>query len=76
MEYTIWPDVRSDLAATRQGAAVFLVNLDGIYGSGSRQNWVTRWTNIGDAEYVLGDRSMKEGFLDEASESWLRDMSN
>lgn len=71
MEYTAWPDVRSDLASTRQGAAVFLDNLDGIYGSASRQNWIARWTNIGDAQYLLGDRRMKEWVFEEASEAWL-----
>lgn len=71
MEYTAWPHMRSDLCSTRQGAAVFLDNLDSIYGTTSRQDWGARWTSIGHAQYLLGDQNLKKGASAEAIEAWL-----
>lgn len=66
-----WPHARGDLASTRRGAAVFLDNIDGIYASTTRQNWVARWTNIGDAHCRVGDLNIDKGAFGEATEAWL-----
>ncbi|MGY4447384.1 hypothetical protein ACVWZR_002044 [Bradyrhizobium sp. i1.3.1] len=66
-----WPHVRGDLASTRRGATVFLDDLEGVYGAISRQNWVARWTNIGDAHCVVGDHNIEKGTFKEATEAWL-----
>lgn len=66
-----WPHVRSDLASTRRDAAVFLDNLEGVYGAMSRQNWVKRWTDIADAHCLVGDLDVEKGAFDEAAEAWL-----
>lgn len=65
-----WPDVRNDLASTRQGAAAFLNNLD-AYGAVNRQNWGARWTSIGDAHCLFGDLNSEKGAVDQAAKAWL-----
>ncbi|MFB9263091.1 hypothetical protein ACFFWD_07895 [Bradyrhizobium erythrophlei] len=73
MESTAWPDVRSDLASTRRGAAIFLDNLaDGVIcGATGRQTWAAKWTEIGDAQCLLADRNINKKAFDEAAEAWL-----
>lgn len=66
-----WPYVRTDLASTRKGAAVFMDPLDAVYGAVGRQNWIDRWTKIGDAHRVSGDRHIERRAFDEAAEAWL-----
>lgn len=66
-----WPHVRSDLASTRQDAAAFLDNLDGVYGASSRRSWVKRWTDIADAHCLVGDLDIEKGAFDDAAEAWL-----
>ncbi|WFU31368.1 alpha/beta hydrolase [Bradyrhizobium brasilense] len=63
-----WPHLRGDLTATRRCAAVFLDNLEEIY---ARQNWVSRWTNIGDANCLFADLNIKKGAFEKATEAWL-----
>ncbi|RZN06018.1 hypothetical protein CWO91_29865 [Bradyrhizobium genosp. SA-3] len=60
-----------DLASTRRGAAVFLDNLEDIALAIGRHNWVARWTNIGDAHFVLSEKNFKKGALAEATDAWL-----
>ncbi|WP_407175481.1 hypothetical protein [Bradyrhizobium sp. STM 3562] len=52
---------------------MFLDNLsaDVICGAMGRQNWVARWTEIGDAQCLLADLNIKKGAFDEATEAWL-----
>lgn len=71
MECAAWPHVRGDLASTRLRAAMFLDNLEGTVGAMSRQNWVTRWTDIGDAHCLAGDLNIGKGAFDGATEAWL-----
>lgn len=73
MEYAACPQVRGDLASTRRDAAVFLDNLPvaAIYGAMGRQDFVARWTKIGDAHCHLADLNIKKGAVDEATEAWL-----
>ncbi|MGY4167695.1 hypothetical protein ACVIM8_001768 [Bradyrhizobium sp. USDA 4529] len=71
MDCAAWPHVRCDLASTRQGAAVFLENLDDVCDAAGRQNRVERWTAIGDAHCLLCDRYIKQEAFDEATEAWL-----
>lgn len=66
-----WPHISGDLASTRRGAAVFLDNLEDISRAIVRQNWVARWTNIGDAHCVLCEMNLKKGALAEATNAWL-----
>ncbi|UPJ47860.1 alpha/beta hydrolase [Bradyrhizobium sp. 200] len=73
MEYAAWPQVRGDLSSARRAAAAFLDNLtfEDRSGAADRQNWVARWTGIGDEHGVLGDRNIRSGALHEAIEAWL-----
>ncbi|WP_342710022.1 hypothetical protein AAFG13_37485 [Bradyrhizobium sp. B124] len=41
------------------------------YGSAHRQSWVTRWTEIGDAQCLRADLKIKQMAFDEATEAWL-----
>lgn len=66
-----WPYVKGDLVSTRRGAAVFLDNLESIYATIGRQNWVKRWTDVGDAHCLVGDLKIEKGAFDEATEAWL-----
>ncbi|WP_247566700.1 alpha/beta hydrolase [Bradyrhizobium sp. 151] len=36
-----------------------------------RQDWIARWTNIGDHHCLLGESNIKNGAVDEATEAWL-----
>ncbi len=73
MESATGPHVRSDLAFTRRGAAMFLDNFapDVICGAIGRQNWVARWTEIGDAQCRRADLNIRRKAFDEAGEAWL-----
>ena len=66
-----WPHVRGDLASTRRDAAVFLDNLEGICGATGRQDWVERWTTIGDAHSLVGDVNIENEAFNQATEAWL-----
>ncbi|MDE5458962.1 alpha/beta hydrolase [Bradyrhizobium sp. CSA112] len=50
---------------------MFLDKLEDIDGAVGRQNWVTRWANIGDAHFHLADLNIKKKAFDEATEAWL-----
>lgn len=65
------PHIRGDLASTRRDAAVFLDNLEGIYGATGRQEWVERWTTIGDAHSLVGDLNIENEAFNQATEAWL-----
>ncbi|MGX1350595.1 hypothetical protein AB7M49_004171 [Bradyrhizobium elkanii] len=72
MEYAAGRNVRGYLSFARQDAAAFLDNLpfediDDVV----RQNWITRWTKVGDEHCLLGDLDIKRGAFDEATEAWL-----
>ncbi|WP_027534384.1 S9 family peptidase [Bradyrhizobium sp. WSM3983] len=73
MEYAGWCNVRGDLWSARRAAAAFLDNLPVEENSGAigRQNWIARWTKIGDEQSLLGDLNIKNGAFDEATEAWL-----
>ncbi|VIO70055.1 hypothetical protein CI1B_29290 [Bradyrhizobium ivorense] len=71
MEITALPFLMGQLASARQRAAVFLDNLDDIYATAARQDWVARWTDIGDSQYRLGDLKIRDCVADEAAEAWL-----
>lgn len=71
MESVASPHVGGDLASIRREAAVFLDNLEDIYGATGRQDWVSRWTNIGDAHRLVGDLNGKKGGFLKATEAWL-----
>lgn len=73
MLHAPWPRVRGDLGSTRRGAAAFLENLPIEENCRAivRQNWVTRWTEIGDAHRHLADQNAKMGAFDQATEAWL-----
>ncbi|MET4328679.1 hypothetical protein ABIB80_004514 [Bradyrhizobium sp. i1.15.2] len=71
MKYAGWPHVNGDLSSVRRGAAIFLNSLEEICGSAVQQNWITRWTSVGDDHCVLADLNIKKGALDKASEAWL-----
>lgn len=71
MECAAWPSVMSDLESTRLEAAVFLNNLDSTEDAIGRQTWIARWTELGDAHCLFGDRKLKKGASDEATEAWL-----
>ncbi|QQO13870.1 hypothetical protein JJB99_31680 [Bradyrhizobium diazoefficiens] len=62
-----------DLSSTRRGAAAFLDNLpvDDPHAAIGQQNWITRWTKIGDEYCLLGDLNIKKGAFDEATDAWL-----
>lgn len=74
MGYAAWPHLNGDLASTRRGAALFLDNppaAEGTHSSTDRQNWVARWTTIGNAHCTLGDMSIRKGAFGKATEAWL-----
>lgn len=73
MEYAAWPQVEGDLSSARRYAASFLDNLavEKDYMAIGRQDWIARWTQIGDHLCLLGDSSIKNGAVDEATEAWL-----
>lgn len=71
MECAAWPSVRGDLESTRRGAAIFLDTLENNEEAIGRQNWIARWTELGDAHCLLGDRNIKKGASHEATEAWL-----
>lgn len=73
MEYATCHDVRGDLSSARRSAAAFLDSLPVEENSGAvgLQNWIARWTKIGDEHYLLGDLQAKKGTFDEATEAWL-----
>lgn len=66
-----WPHANGNLASTRHRAAVFLDNLEGVYGAINREKWVATCTKIGDAHCLVGDLNVDEGAFDEAIEAWL-----
>lgn len=73
MEYAAWPQVEGDLSSARRRAAAFLDNLpvendDRVI---VRQDWIARWTKIGDDHCLLGDSNIECGAFDEATEAWL-----
>ncbi|MGL9623237.1 hypothetical protein QRQ56_35315 [Bradyrhizobium sp. U531] len=76
MEHIPWPDVGRDLSSVRRAAAAFLENLAIEDNSEPtvRQNWIARWTKIGDDHNILGDLIIKKGALDEAIVAWLVEM--
>lgn len=73
LEYAAWRHVRDNLSSARRGAGAFLDNLpvEDNYGAIDRQNWIIRWTEIGDEHSLLGDLNIKRGAFDEATEAWL-----
>ncbi|EIG61375.1 alpha/beta hydrolase [Bradyrhizobium sp. WSM1253] len=73
MEYAAWPQVEGDLSSARRYAASFLDNLpvENDYMAIGRQDWIARWTQIGDHHCLLGDSNIKNGAVDEATEAWL-----
>lgn len=71
MLHAAWPHVKGDLASTRRDAAVFLDNLEGLYGTTGRQDWVERWTTIGDAHSRVGDLNIENEAFNQATEAWL-----
>lgn len=73
MKYHTYYDTRGDLSSARRGAAAFLDNLPVEENSGAvgRQNWIARWTKIGDEHCILGDLHIKKGAFDKATEAWL-----
>ncbi|MCP3392255.1 alpha/beta hydrolase [Bradyrhizobium sp. CCGB12] len=50
---------------------MFLDNVPDDRDGVSRNNWVARWTSIGDAQCQLGDLNVEKKRLDEAIEAWL-----
>ncbi|WP_091898147.1 hypothetical protein [Bradyrhizobium sp. Rc2d] len=50
---------------------MFIGNLEDMFGATGRQNWVSRWTNIGDAHCLVGELNSKKGASAEAAEAWL-----
>ncbi|SFQ34094.1 hypothetical protein SAMN05216330_1294 [Bradyrhizobium sp. Ghvi] len=73
MEHAACRRVRGDLSSVRRRAAAFLDNLPGEddHGTIARENWITKWTEIGNDQCFLGDLNAKEGACDEATEAWL-----
>lgn len=73
MEYAASRCVRDDLSSGRRGVAAFLDNLsvEDNHGAVGRQNWIAKWTKIGDEHCFLGDLNFKKGAFDEATEAWL-----
>ncbi|MFB6465047.1 alpha/beta hydrolase family protein [Bradyrhizobium tunisiense] len=73
MEYAVWPQVGGDLSSARRHAASFLDNLpvEKDYIAIGRQDWIAKWTTIGDHHCLLGESSIKNGAFDEATEAWL-----
>ncbi|MGY2812064.1 alpha/beta hydrolase family protein [Bradyrhizobium sp. USDA 4506] len=71
MEDATWPSVKGNLASTRQSAATFLENLRNVHEAMARQNWVAKWTKIGDAHQRAGELKKKTGAFDEATKAWL-----
>lgn len=73
MEYAAWPQLKGELSSTRRHAAAFLDNLpvENDYRAMVRQDWIARWTKIGDNHGLLGDSNIKSGAFDEATEAWL-----
>lgn len=66
-----WPHATGDLASTRSSASAFLDELARIYAARNQQNWVRRWTNIGNAHCLVGDLEIEKGASDKAVEGWL-----
>lgn len=71
MVCSTWPHATGDLASTRLGASTFLDDLASIYATTNQQNWVRRWTNIGNAHCLTGDLEIEKGASDKAVEGWL-----
>lgn len=73
MEYAASHHVRRDVSCARRGVAAFLDNLhvEDNHGARDQQNWVARWTAIGDELRLLGNLNIKKGAFDEATENWL-----
>jgi len=73
MQHAAGPHVRGDLSSARRRAAAFLDNLpiEENYEPIVRQNWIARWTEIGDDYCLLGDLNRKKGAFHDATEACL-----
>lgn len=71
MKHVAW--VGGDLSSARRRAATFLDNfaVQGNYGAAALQNWIARWTKIGDDQSILGDLNINKGAFEQATEAWL-----
>lgn len=50
---------------------MFLDNFEHMDTDVSRQDWIARWTNIGDAHSLIGDLNVDNGAFDQAINAWL-----
>lgn len=66
-----WPNMRGDLASTRQAAAVFLDELDDASGGLDRGKSVARWTYLGEAHCLVADLKIETGAFEHGCEAWL-----
>lgn len=73
MERVLRPDMRRDRSSMRRCVAPLLENvvLENNYEPIGRQNWIARWTKVGDDHCLLGDLNIKKGAVDEAVQAWL-----
>lgn len=73
MEYAAPPHVGGNLSSARRRAATFLDNLpdEDSHLTIGRQNWIAKWTKIGDDQILLGDLNIKKGAYEQATEAWL-----
>lgn len=73
MEYAVCSHKGGDLSSVRRRAAAFLDNLTGeeSRGTTARQNSITKWTNIGDEQCLVGDLKARKGDSNEAAEARL-----
>lgn len=73
MLHVDWPRVKGDLASTRRSAAVFLNDLSfkTTSGSSDAQDWLARWTTLGDTHCLLAQLNVKKLAFAEATEAWL-----
>ncbi|WP_156439533.1 alpha/beta hydrolase [Bradyrhizobium valentinum] len=54
---------------------MFLDNVEAIWGAASQQDWIARWTSIGNAHCSRAELDIKNGDLDEATEAWLSSLT-
>ncbi|WP_128932061.1 alpha/beta hydrolase family protein [Bradyrhizobium zhanjiangense] len=73
MEYGAWPHVKDDLSSVRSRAATFLDSFPSENNRESTvwQSWITRWTRLGNDQFLIGDLSIKRGACQEATGAWL-----
>ncbi|MBB4423937.1 hypothetical protein GGD66_002481 [Bradyrhizobium sp. CIR48] len=73
MEYAACSHRGGDLSSLRRYAAAFLDNLTGEEGRRptTLQNWITKWTKIGDEQCLVGDLEASNGDSNQAAEARL-----